>query len=109
MTDYETDLRVAGPAAAAAREARRMIAELADLNDDNSTWELLDAVRTALESKPLETWTPSQVARKLHIDTTDAHMGLRILVMLGTCHASGNGTRTRYQAMPRHTPKGKTT
>uniref|UniRef100_UPI003F497083 hypothetical protein n=1 Tax=Nonomuraea sp. CA-251285 TaxID=3240002 RepID=UPI003F497083 len=57
---------------------------------------LADRVRNLLGQNPDRSWTPSEVGRRLKIDTTAAGNVLRPLAADGKINADGNGAWTRY-------------
>lgn len=66
-----------------------------DLTDEQ--YDLADRIEGLLRTKPPEvTWTPSDIARRLHVDTTTARTVLSWMARRLYVRTYGNGARMRY-------------
>jgi hypothetical protein len=61
-------------------------------------WAAMDRIELALEAEPQRSWTPSEVARRVRVETWRAQQLLRWMARQAYCVADGNGARVRYSA-----------
>ncbi len=64
----------------------------------DAEFEIADRIETLLEADPARSWTPSEVARKVHTTTGDAARVLAYMKANRYVTAIGNGAWTRYLA-----------
>ena len=66
--------------------------------------DLADAISDLLEADPDVDYSPSQIARKVCVNTTETRIVLTWLTMHHMVLSYGNGAWKRYQHRPLHTP-----
>lgn len=70
-----------------------MTSELSD-----AEYDVADQIEALLEADPTRSWTPSRVARRVHVTTPEATRVLAYMVANRYITAAGNGAWTRYAA-----------
>lgn len=68
-----------------------------DEDPTDAEYELMDRIELVLAAHPRETFSPSQIARKVRTETQDARNALSWMARHQTVLESGNGAWTRYR------------